>query len=215
MNNVKEICDRIGLVPRTLMEVGAAHPHPDSYRLDHYVKNGFKVILVEANPRLFYCLTEGWEQGDFKGEWPNIAKPPHTHPGLKQFPNVSIHNVAIVDVPGPIKLYERNASTFVGGVNSPAKINDKYVEDPKDAYDIEGVTTDKFDDGTIDVFLSDTEGCEWFCIKHLVSRPKVIILETHGNNYINPFIKEINQWMADNNYNLITRDREDSLFIKN
>jgi hypothetical protein len=214
MNNVKTVCSKIGLVPRTLMEVGVAHPHPDSNRLFYFENNGFRVILVEANPRLFYCLKEGWEWGDFKGQWPNVPPPPHKFPGLKHLPNVELHNVAIVDTPGMVKVYERNASTFVGGVMSPARVNDKYIEDPKDAYDIEGVTTDKFDDGTIDVFLSDTEGCEWFCIKHLISRPKVIILETHGNNYINPYIKEINQWMSENNYRLESRDAEDSLFIK-
>ncbi len=214
MNNLKQVCDQIGLCPRTLIEVGAAHPHPDSYRLDHFVRAAHNVVLIEANPRLFYCLTEGWDQGDFQGLWPNIPPAPHANPGLKAFPNVTVHNVAIVDTPGPIKLYERNASTFVGGVMSPARVNDRYEEDPKDAYDVRGATIDEFDDGEVDVLLSDTEGCEWFCVKHLRSRPRVIVLETHGNNYINPFIREINQWMDTNGYRLVGRDAEDSLFIR-
>lgn len=214
MNNVKEICDRIGLIPRTLIEVGVAHPHPDSNRLFHYEKEGFKVILVEANPRLFYCLKEGWDWDDFKVQWPNPPPPPYEFPGLNHLKNVQLVNAAIVDVAGPVKLYEYNASTFVEGINAPAKQNNNFQEEGKTFYTVEGVTIDKFDDGNIDVLLSDTEGCEWYCLKYLKSRPKIIILETHGNNYTNPFIDEIMTWMSENNYSLTARDGEDSLFIR-
>jgi hypothetical protein len=37
----------------------------------------------------------------------------------------------------------------------------------------------------------DTEGCEWYALKNLKSRPKVISLETHGKYYTNAYIKEI------------------------
>ena len=170
-NKIKQICEMIRLTPRTLVEIGAAHP--TTYRLDWFVKNGNKVILVEANPRLHYCLTEGWNDNDFKETWTpqnQIAPPPpYQNAGLKEYSNVQVINAAITNINGPIKLYERNASTFVGGVKSPATVNDGYEENDKDAYNVDGITIDKIDDGEIDVLLSDTEGCEWFCIKNLIS----------------------------------------------
>jgi len=37
-------------------------------------------------------------------------------------------------------------------------------------------------------------------LKHLVSRPKVISIETHGKYYLNPFLTEITQWMEREGY---------------
>ncbi len=77
-----------------------------------------------------------------------------------------------------------------------------------------GATIDEFDNGQVDVLLSDTEGCEYFCIKNLVSRPKVIVLEIWGNRYVNPYIDEIGVWMGANGYRFAGRDETDALFIK-
>ncbi|MGK3945880.1 hypothetical protein ABK046_46985, partial [Streptomyces caeruleatus] len=67
MDQIKEICQAIGLTPRRLVEVGPAHPK--TYRLDWFVKNGYPVTLIEANPRLYYCLIAGWNENDFKEVW--------------------------------------------------------------------------------------------------------------------------------------------------
>ena len=216
MDSIKEICQFLKFNPRTLVEIGAAHPN--TYRLDWFVKNLYKVILVEANPRLHYCLSEGWNDNDFKESWTPksriVPPPPYQNPGLKQFKNVEIINAAVTDKNEDVKIYERNASTFVAGVKSPAKVNDGYLENDEDSYTVKGITIDKIDDGEIDVLLSDTEGCEWFCIKNLISRPKLIILELRGQGYVNPYFNEIMDWMLVNNYGLVGYDYTDFAFVR-
>ena len=66
----------------------------------------------------------------------------------------------------------------------------------------------------IDILCVDTEGAEWFVLKNLISRPKIITLETHGIRYTNPYLSEIMQWMKDNNYLPIGRDSSDTIFKK-
>lgn len=212
--DIKKICDTIKLVPRTLIDVGACHPQLETNRLDWFQRNGFNCILIEPNPRLFYCLNEGSDDKTFVDSWPNPPPPPYVIGGLKHLSNVHIHNVAIADENKRVKMYERNASTFLEGIKSPAKVNDGYVEKPEDCFEVDGFTIDKFDDGQIDVLCSDTEGSEWFCIKHLVSRPKVIVLETHGQGYRNPFMNEINHWIHANNYKVVGKSDQDTLYVR-
>ncbi|MBK8554209.1 MAG: FkbM family methyltransferase [Ignavibacteria bacterium] len=71
------------------------------------------------------------------------------------------------------------------------------------------------DDGTIDLLSVDIEGGEWFVVKHLVSRPDVISIETHWKNYSNPYLKEINEWMSDNDYQIWYIDKSDTVYFKN
>ena len=214
MDSVENLCKRYNLIPRTLLEVGASHPR--NYRLDYFVKNGFNVILVEANPRLHFCLTKGSNNGDFRDVWPNVPPPPYQHSGLDGFKNCQILNIAISDRNETLKLFERDASTFISGLNSPAKVNDHFQESESAPYYlVESKTIDKIDNGEIDVLLNDTEGCEYFSLTNFVSRPKIIVLETHGYSYTNPYIKEISQWMKENNYSEIERDFADTLYVRN
>lgn len=212
MDNILEICSAVHLKPRTLVECGPGHPR--NVRLHPYIEQGDRVVLVEANPRLYYCLTKGFEEGDFRDIWPHIPPPPHTFPGLKSYPNLTIHNAAIAAAPGKVKLYERNASSFVAGIRSPAKVNDGYEENENDAYEVDAVTIEQLDDGEIDVLLADVEGSEWFCIKGLKSRPKMIILELFGWQYVNPYLEEIKGWMSENGYIFAGRDDTDVLFVR-
>jgi len=215
--NLKAICDDIKLTPRTLLEVGPAAPD-ENCRTDWYARNGYNCIFVEGNPKLCYYLNNGYEKTpEFYDNCLNIKeKLNHTYSGYRDNPNVSIHNAVIVDKPGKTKFYEFHASSFVGGTSSPAKTHDKYIENEKDLYIIDGFNINHFDNGEIDVLVSDTEGSDYYCIRDLISRPKVIILETHYiySSYINPFINEINQWMKDNNYKEICKDQSDTLYIK-
>lgn len=212
MRSIEEICESIGLEPRTLVEVGAAHPR--THRLSEFIARGNKVILIEANPRLYFCLTKGFNEGDFKDSWPQLPPAPYAFEGLEKHSNVEILHAAIVDVPGKTIVFERNASSFVQGIMSPARVNDGYQEDLKDGYEVPGITIGSIDDGNIDVLLADAEGSEWFCIKHLKSRPKVIVLELFGWRYQNPYLKEIMSWMSKNGYMLLERDGSDALFVR-
>lgn len=124
--------------------------------------------------------------------------------------NVEIYNCAIADYNGEIEIYNFLEATCIVGTKCPnVQIfgEDAYTNSP----DNQGIikvpcfTIDKFDKGDIDILYIDTEGSEWFSIKHLVSRPKIIHVEMYMNNkkYINPFEKEILEWMKINNYKLI------------
>ena len=210
--DLKGYCDSIGLKPRTLVEVGAAHP--DTYRLSQYVNTDSWIVLVEANPRLFYCLAHGYNGDNWVKEWPSLPHPPYDFQGLGRFPNVNLLHAAITERPGLVRLFERNASSFVEGLQSPAKANDGYLEDVKDSYTVPGITIDQIDDGTIDVLLADCEGSEWFCLKGLKSRPKVIVLELSGRAYTNPYSNEILAWMTENGYDVGGHVEQDSWFVR-
>lgn len=215
--HLKDFCDYIGLIPRTLVEVGAAHP--DTYRLGEFTNTSSKVILVEANPRLFYCLKWGYDDGNFMDSWgivdpKDFSPPPHAHPGLDGIPNVTIHHAAVADGAGQVVLFEANASSYVGGLASPARVNDGFQETVKDARVVPSITIDSIDDGTIDVLLADCEGSEWFCLKHLKSRPKLIVLELSGGAYTNPFAREILEWMTTNGYGVGGHGATDSWFVR-
>ena len=70
------------------------------------------------------------------------------------------------------------------------------------------------DKGDIDLLSIDTEGSEWYVLLTIISRPKVISIETHGKYYINPFIKEIKNWMIENDYEIWFKDKSDTVYFK-
>jgi len=212
MNELDSIVDFLKIPPKKLIEFGAAHP--TSCRLDTFIKNGADVTLVEASPRLHYCLVNGYNDGDFMDSWPNVPAGPYQHKGYKEYPNCKIINAAIAPNYGFVKLYERNASTFVGGINSPAKINDGYIQKDGDFYTVPTITIQDLDDGKIDVLLADVEGSEFFCLKGLKSEPRLIILETHGQRYVNPYIEEIDLWRKSRGYKIIHQTESDTVFFK-
>lgn len=213
MDNLYGICKQLNFKPKKCLEIGAAHPL--TTQLKEFIADGTECILVEGSPRLAFCLREGWNFNDFKESWPNPPNGPYANPGFKDLKNVTLHNVAITDAEGDVKFYECNASSFVGGVTSPAKINDHYTENDKDSCIVKGVKISSIDPGDIELLAADCEGSEWYCLSSLISRPKLICLETHGQNYRNPYLKEIARWMQDNNYSIIHQTESDTLFLKN
>ncbi len=92
-------------------------------------------------------------------------------------------------------------------------INDKYQPDDKDIFYAEAKLFSQIDDGTLDILSVDSEGAEWYVIEKMVSRPKIISVETHGRRYKNPFAKEINAWMHTNNYKVWYKDKSDTIYI--
>ncbi len=114
-----------------------------------------------------------------------------------------------------IKLSKAAASTFVTELeSSPAVINDKYKIREEDTFEVPCMIFSDIDDGTIDLLSIDIEGSEWYVLKYLKSRPAVISVETHGKYYTNPFIAEIKEWMARENYIIWYKDASDTVFTK-
>lgn len=128
---------------------------------------------------------------------------------ISTYPNVFAHNVAIYDKNENLKFWLSNAESTIDGLNSPlAQQNFLPLNQiPPDKTIVVGKMITEFDRGNIDLLLLDMEGAEWFALKHLISRPKVIVVEMYVQNsafnngyYENPYTTEIKTWMSNNSY---------------
>ena len=165
---------------------------PETSNLLKFIKEGTKAILVEPDKKSLSKI-----RSVFKND------------------NVVIVPYAIYDYNGELELVQREASTFAKDLpSSPALDNDNYTINNQDTFKVKCMVFNDVDPGNIELLSIDTEGCEWYVIKNLVSRPKVICLETHGRYYTNPFIREIGQWMKMHNYNAWYKTKSDTIYYK-
>ncbi|MCA6379265.1 MAG: FkbM family methyltransferase [Cytophagales bacterium] len=166
---------------------------PQTSNIIDFIKEGTRASLVEADPKTVSILEDYFK---------------------KYY--VTIFPVAVWSSSGTVRLSRAAASTFISELkSSPAIVNDKYKVDIDNSFEVKCVVFSEIDKGDIDLLIVDIEGGEWHVINHLTSRPKVISVETHGKYYTNPFIKEITQWMSDNQYSLWFKDASDTVFMKN
>jgi len=178
-----------GYSPSHVAEVGVWHPINSN--ISRFIDEGIKTTLVEPDPESIQLIKK---QLDGK--------------------NVFLHEVAACDFNGKVDLYQRKESSFVCSLpGSPAIINDDYEVSTTDRFTADAQIFSEIDDGTIDLISIDIEGSEWFVIKHMVSRPAIISIETHGGMYTNPYIHELEEWMQSNSYTLWYKDRSDSVFV--
>jgi FkbM family methyltransferase len=183
-------CLSAGFKPRHVAEVGVYLPETSNI-LD-FIRDNIPTTLVEADP-VYVEKIKAY---------------------FKDYQQITLHPVAIFEKEGTIALYKRNASTFVGEVAaSPALINDQYETSESDKFYVPAKTFDQVDDGTMDLLSIDIEGCEWYVIKNMKSRPTVLSVETHGKYYTNPFLKEILQWAETNGYEPWYKDYSDTVFV--
>jgi len=181
---------RLGLAIGHVAEVGVYHP--ETSNVLGYIRDGIRTDLFEPDPESVVRIV-----GAFGG-----------------YSHVRVHPCAIYKENTRIRLYRAGASTFAAElVDSPALANDRYQPIPEDAFEAEARRFNEFDDGTIDLLSIDTEGCEWYVLMHLRSRPMVISVETGWKKYQNPFLKEIEDWMQSNGYRLWYRDRSDTVYL--
>jgi FkbM family methyltransferase len=183
--------DMKGFEPRHVAEVGVYRPEISN--VCDYTVRDVRTTLVEPDPASIQRI-----EAAFGGR-----------------SNVTLHPVAVFDFNGELKLAQRKASTFVSQLEaSPAIVNDGYELQEADEFSVAAVTFDRIDDGTIDLLSIDTEGSEWFVLKHMKSRPKVISIETHGAGYLNPNIGEIEGWMQQNGYQPFFKDKSDTVYVQ-
>lgn len=177
--------------PAHVAEVGVHEP--ESSNIYGFILDGVRATLVEPEPDAISHIKE-----HFSGK-----------------ENVTLHECAACDEEGEIELISNGPSTFVGGLpSSPALVNDQYEVKESDRFTVPAKTFDSLDDGSIDVLSIDTEGSEWYVVKHLVSRPAVISIETHGAAYINPFLNEILAWMQKEQYSVWYKTKTDTVFAR-
>lgn len=140
----------------------------------------------------------------------------------KEYKNVHVYNVAITDKCGEEEILLMDNCSYINGIDSPMVLNHGLANDAiKNAQKIKikTETIDKFDKGDIDILLVDTEGCEWFVLEKLISRPRQITIETNtvgqeGKLIYNKNLDKILFWMWQNNYQLALKDQNDSHFMK-
>lgn len=139
----------------------------------------------------------------------------------KDYKNVYIYNIAITNKSGEEEILLMNNCSYINNIDSPVLMNHGQNSDViknAEKIKIKSETIDKFDTGDIDVLLIDTEGCEWFVLENLISRPKQIVIETNtlGKEGIihNKNLDKILFWMWNNNYQLALKDENDSHFVR-
>ena len=134
--------------------------------------------------------------------------------------NVTIYQAALADYDGAVDINFAGGSSYVDGITSPCEMNDN-----KSAvigkFEAKCGKFSVIDDGTVDVLIADVEGSEWFVLKHMHSRPCIIQLETHSldpsspeQEYINPYIDEIDEWMRTNQYVRYKMLYGDTIFLR-
>lgn len=177
--------------PENICEVGVYLPQESN--LLNFINEDIKTTLVEANPEYVKNIRSFFSEKK----------------------NVKIIEAAVFDFNGKIELCKKGASSFISELkSSPAIINDHYKKDGE-KFIANSIVFSEIDHGDFDLVSVDIEGAEWYVIKHMISRPKVISIETHGKYYTNPNILDIEKWMKSNDYMIWYKDESDSIYVKN
>jgi FkbM family methyltransferase len=164
---------------------------PEYSNIIDFIREGIRATLVEADPVTVEKIRDYYR--DY---------------------NVTVYPFAVWDHDGFITLSKADASTFVTSLaGSPAIVNDHFHVEESETFQVACKKFSELDDGHIDLLSVDIEGSEWYVIKHLVSRPRIISVETHGKYYTNPFITEILSWMQELDYMIWYKDRSDTVFV--
>lgn len=177
--------------PRHVCEVGVWHPRTSNIK--YFIEKNIKSLLIEPDPESIALIKKEW--GERK--------------------NLTLKTIACTDFEGTIDLHKAGSSSFVSSTkNSPAMVNDSFDIKKNISTKVDAKKFSSEDPGDIDLISIDIEGSEWFVIKHMLSRPDIISIETHGGYYINPHIEDIRKWMDEYNYVLWFKDNSDSVYVK-
>lgn len=195
MINLHFICKQLAISCDRIVEIGANHP-----RLTHLLpflkeQNFQSAVLVEAIPSRAQLLRRFFTSDS----------------------RIKVLCAAICDVNAEVELYHRGGTTFLTHLPTSPALASEFTPNSKSVkITSNGMTFDRIDDGQIDVLAADIEGAEWYVLKNMISRPKLVCLETHSpsGKYLNPFLDEINTWMHDNAYHIVRQDHSDTVWIR-
>src|SRR5260221_3545365 len=191
-NELYEKCKARQIQLRHVCEIGVNMPEKSNI-LDFIRKDKIRATLIEPDQKCITAIRNFFADDN----------------------NVTLFPYAIYDYNGVLELAQRGESTFATALPfSPAVVNDHYTVKKEDTFQVECRRFDDLDDGSIDLLSIDTEGCEWYALKYLKSRRRVITLETHGKEYSNPYLSEILGWMGHNGYKRWFITKSDSVFYK-
>lgn len=189
MFNLSALAQLAHLTPRAVAEIGVNHP--EHCRLIDFVGR-CPTLLVEPLPDCAQRLRS-------------------------TLPLAEVLEVACADQAGLLPFYHRGQTSFLIGLeHTPALDVDKHVIQQQHIHQVNAVTFDTIDPGNLDIVAIDTEGAEWFVLKHMISRPQLLVVETHAPSwkYVNPYLTEITAWTRANGYTLIAQEFADTLYAR-
>lgn len=197
MINLPTICEAIQLAPKVVCEVGVNEPDKCSFAWCDEIK-GISVLLVEPLP---WCAEN-----------------------LRQaFPNATVIEAACGPEKGTTRLFDRGEGSWIeqvpeGSAPDEHRNHSNMKRQEFEARFIRETKVVRFadiDPGDIDILCVDIEGAEWFVIQQMISRPRLVRVETHFSHsgYENPHLKEIKERMADRGYRELMQDVSDTLWI--
>lgn len=181
------------------------------------MRNG-KIVLAEVGvgplPLCFGATV--WQKDDVIVELfePNPLYCRELREAITGKDNVILHEVAIGDEPGEMELSDEGTSSSLIGIASPS-VQHRGDQIQRKTFKVKVDRMSAFDKGDIDLLRVDTEGSEWFTIKHLISRPRQIVVEIYNDlaTYINPYLWEIMEWAEKNGYRLGGVHESDFIFV--
>lgn len=195
MINLYQLSQAMGTHPRTVCEIGVNAPDKCSLADFH---GKARMILVEPLP---------WLADQLKAA----------------FPFSDVHTCAIGAERGTANLYDRGEGSWIDQVPQGGAPDEhpKHSNMKREKFNagfirqVEVKLASDIDDGTIDILAVDVEGAEWLVLQNLVSRPKILRVETHftHSGYHNPHYETIMEWARMNGYTMVAQDVSDSLFI--
>lgn len=189
MFNIPTLARLCGLTPRAVAEIGVNHP--EHCRLIDFIGR-CPTLLVEPLPDCAQRLRD-------------------------TLPLAEVIEAACADSAGTLPFYHRGQTSFLIGLeHTPALDVDKHVIQDQNIHQVQALTFNTIDPGNLDIVAIDTEGAEWFVIKHMISRPKLLIVETHAPSwkYINPYLTEITDWTRTNGYTEVAKEFADTLYAR-
>tara|TARA_B100000035_G_C21007342_1_gene557922 strand:+ start:349 stop:1053 length:705 start_codon:yes stop_codon:yes gene_type:complete len=191
MNMLAKKLNKKNYIPSHVCEVGVWHPKTSNIK--YYIDNNTKALLVEPDPESIELI---------KREWPDKK-------------HIKLQTFACADFEGSIDLHKAGSSSFTSSSDtSPAIVNDSFKIKENSSVRVDAKKFSSEDPGDIDLISIDIEGSEWFVLKHMLSRPNIISIETHGGFYVNPEIMKIKNWMTNHDYVLWFKDNSDSVYVK-
>jgi len=122
---------------------------------------------------------------------------------FRNYQNVTIREIAITDTDGMFTMKREHSKYGEHCADGGACIDSPeitWTTPREETFAVVGRRFHHFDDGTFDLVKIDTEGSDWFVIKHMMSRPKLFIFESYIRPMRNPFEREIDEWAAAHGY---------------
>lgn len=178
-----------GLTPRAVAEIGVHGP--EQCRMEYFV-GLCPTLLVEPLPDCAQRLREA-------------------------YPLAIVVEKACANTEGTLPFYHRGQTSWLVGLpHTPAIDVDHHQVNAGNIHPVEAILFSSIDPGNLDIVAIDTEGSEWFTLKHMISRPKLLVIETHAPSwkYTNPYLAEITAWTKENGYTQIAQEFADTLYAR-